>query len=324
MFTRICSNVARASWLVLLSLAVSCWGGESPCSPTSEESRYLHRYLNGDASARAKAAFSKSLAKWGDEPTVQQILEQPVTSIGAGNFNASDLAFTLIRPDGGLVRPPAVDCGEGADLYGIAVRFALQWRTIAQAILCSEPVSAAQIEFLRAPLAEWHCSLPVNADFAAVRRLNSAKEYVNKMKTVCDALEQSHRREILESYLRSHGFKFQGGSVGRLALFVVDFGLAPIPGSEAHARLSELVQRLVCLEEEAHQERLEVARAERQRRAELREAQYDRQAQRIAVVLAAQQAYLAEYNRYRQSYYRVYSVPTTRTYTRTYTYSVPR
>lgn len=94
---------------------------------------------------------------------------------------------------------------------------------------------------------------------------------------------------------------------------------------DSHPRAKAAFSKcLASLQETANQKRLASAREAQDRQLALREDRYDRQAQRVAMVYAAQQACLAEYNRYQAYYYRVYSAPTYRSYSRTYTVSVPR
>lgn len=163
---------------------------------------------------------------------------------------------------------------------------------------------------------------PASSVYYAWKAGRLKDQYFRDLEGALRQLEDPAQQEALRDFFQTDGFTFSGGRVGDLVTHVLGKRLTARPGSPAHALLAELgraLESFVTTEHETRLAQVNEARREAQEveRRKIEQRLLEQQYRQREVERILRLHYLRYY--YTHSYGRSYSVPRTRTYTRTYT-----
>jgi hypothetical protein len=210
----------------------------------------LVRGVNGGSRGTSPlGSLRRSLAEVPHDEQLQTALRQEVSASQDADFVAPGTTlFRLVQADGTLSDPPAIlltDETSAASARAMTA-FSGAWEEAAAALRSDKPITRRHIGGLTVAFASYKAAArELMADSRLLGARSSAQEYVASMQVLVDVLSDHRRCQRLKAYLKTGGFRFEGGTVADLVQWMDRNEVVPVYGSEPQLALASLTEQLV-------------------------------------------------------------------------------
>ncbi|MBI3463691.1 MAG: hypothetical protein HY000_11640 [Planctomycetes bacterium] len=199
--------------------------------------RSVQYFLNSLTTASTPSEFKQFLKKVERTPDLADLLEYELPPLSAEEFTRP-VGFAILRPDGTLSAPPPGVVGTGD--YTDAVTQAWQeieatWIGVVEDLRADRPIWQEQTARLRAAAQRWR-----QAAKPAAR--SGAAQYLSSLGVLMGSLEHPKGKARLQSFVRTQGFAFPGGTLLDLAQHVISNNVSVRSCSKGQVALRQIAR----------------------------------------------------------------------------------